>query len=95
MVARLLRCSVSLAQKPKSAVTLSVWLSLADAGRLTNFDVAAAVKENVVTLDIAVDNVLVVQVLKTLASLEDVSNVHIQNAILNSPQDRWWQSGPR
>lgn len=36
---------------------------------LTDLDVATAIKKNVVTLDITVDNVLVVEVLETLASL--------------------------
>jgi hypothetical protein len=72
MVARLLRCSVSLAQKPKSAGKGSAWrLDSANGRRLTNFHVTAAIKQDIVALDISVYDVLVMQMLQTFASLID------------------------
>jgi hypothetical protein len=57
-VARLDLCSVSLAQNPKSAVA---WLDFdyddAELG-LTDFDVSSCIKKNIVTLDIAMNDVL-------------------------------------
>lgn len=70
MVARLLFVSVSLAQKPKSAARSQFHLiSTPGTIPLTDLDVADAVEQNVVTLDITVDDVLAVQVGQPLASL--------------------------
>ena len=40
-------------------------------GALTNLDVSASIEQDIVTLDITVDDVLRMQVLKTTASLEE------------------------
>lgn len=61
---------MSLAQKPKSAAVLLVLVDYQIwTAKLTNLDVATPIEQNIVTLDISVNDVLVVQVLKTLASL--------------------------
>lgn len=62
--------SVSLAQKPKSAgITLATRSSQIQEV-LTNFDVTTGIKEHVVTLDVAMDDALLMQMLETTASLE-------------------------
>ena len=71
MVARLFFWSVSLAQKPKSARKIALVLQKKWVKRkgLTDLDVAAGVKEDIVRLDIAVDDVLRVKVRQSFASL--------------------------
>lgn len=73
MVARLDLLSVSLAQKPKSAKIIVSHLSkqrlCGMVTKHTNLDVTMSIQEHVVTLDIAVNNVLGVEVLQTLAGL--------------------------
>jgi hypothetical protein len=76
MVARLDLDSVSLAQKPKSAGGVKVSQGVPDfrkrenlERKRTDLDVAAGVEKNVVALDIAVDDVLRVEVLEALAGL--------------------------
>lgn len=87
MVARLSFCSVSLAQKPKSAVkkgkvSVSVLHQVDEGGRgdeLTDLNVALAVEEDVVALDISVDDILLMQVIEALARLTKA--VHSQPPI--------------
>lgn len=69
MVARLLLDSVSLAQKPKSAGRSQSRDLDGTGSPLTDLDVANAVEQNIVTLDITMDNVLAVQVGQPFASL--------------------------
>lgn len=75
MVARLLFDSVNLAQKPKSAEKGRTPLAMTShtniGSKLTNLDISNTVKEDVVTLDITVNDVLTVQVGQTLASLNE------------------------
>jgi len=62
MVARLLRCSVSFAQKPKSArLTLDSYSFKNTSSVLTDLDISPAVQQDIVALDIAMDDVLLVQ----------------------------------
>lgn len=64
MVARFDFWSVSLAQKPKSAKNLVSKNGLKERDRnneLTNFHIAAGIKENVVALNVAMDDILAVQ----------------------------------
>lgn len=64
MVARLLRVSVSLAEKPKSAIErLANHRCGIGKRRLTDLDVATAIEQNVVTLDISMDDTLSVKML--------------------------------
>lgn len=61
MVARLLFDSVSLAQKPKSAIGDILSVMLSENRYLyerTNLDIADTIQQNVVTLDITMDNIL-------------------------------------
>lgn len=96
MVARLDRCSVSLAQNPKSA---RVWLAVVQrkqaCSERTNLDVATAVEEHVVTLDVSVNNVLVMEVLQALAGLYKCKQLFICHGAVILPQSKWWQSGLR
>jgi hypothetical protein len=95
MVARLDLLSVSLAQKPKSAVigqlrTRDKWVT-----KLTDLDVATGIKEDIVTLDVAMDDILVVQVFKSAASLLLSILLLSECLFLCLPQDRSWKFGPR
>lgn len=89
MVARFDLDSVSLAQKPKSAVW---WLALlllrrwSSREELTNLDVPASIQENVVGLDIAVDDLLRVKVVQATASLSNV-RIHKSHTVTT------WDSG--
>lgn len=73
IVARLLRDSVSLAQKPKSAKSgkglLATWVPSYTIWPLTDLNMASTIEENIVTLDIAVDDILAMQVGQSLAGL--------------------------
>lgn len=61
---------MSLAQKPKSAVWILVLIKYEHRlTGLTDLDVATSIEQNIVTLDVSVNDILVVQVLETLASL--------------------------
>ena len=75
-MALLLRCSVSLAQKPKSAghgvlakACMRSSSQIFTRFSLTDLDISTGVQENVVALDIAVDDVLIMQVFQPLACL--------------------------
>lgn len=65
-------------------------------GGLTNLDVAAGVQENVVALDVTVDNVLRVEMLQTLASLQIVwvSRVPFRFKQESSPRGKLSRSDP-
>ena len=72
MVARLDFWSVSLAQKPKSAVvkrvrTIELWFGK---GERTDFDSALSVEEDVIGLDVTMDDTLTVQMSEALAGLK-------------------------
>jgi hypothetical protein len=69
MVARLLRCSVSLALKPKSAVEFVSYVLFMARELHTDLHITTSIEQNVVTLDISVNNILVVEMLQALASL--------------------------
>ena len=70
MVARLDLDSVSLAQKPKSASISQYEVIEYICRELTDLDVTTSIKKNVVTLDIAMDNTLLMEMLKAAARLE-------------------------
>jgi hypothetical protein len=55
---------------------------------LTDLDVTTSIKKNVVTLDITVDDGLVVQVLKPTASLL-LSVQFFREILFSLPQDKW------
>ena len=71
MVARLERCSVSLAQKPKSALGRSA-IEKGREGKVqrTDLDIAATVEKNIIGLDVTVNDVLLVKVLQALTGLD-------------------------
>ena len=93
-MARLDRCSVSLAQNPKSA---RVWLAVVQRKQAcferTNLDVATAIEEHVVTLDISVNDVLVVEVLQALAGLYKCKRLFTCQSVVILPRSKWWRSG--
>jgi hypothetical protein len=66
---------------------MDVWI-----GVRTNLDITATIEQNVVTLDVSMNDVLVVEVLKTLACLSGVSSGHCKLGA-SLPQSRWWRSG--
>lgn len=70
MVARLDFDSVSLAQKPKSAVGIVSNGKVRGENERTDFDISYTIQQDIVTLDISMDNVLTMQVSKTFARLE-------------------------
>jgi hypothetical protein len=102
MVARLDFWSVSLAQKPKSAVGGEEAREVTEVSNscivettptnnfpsgLTYLDLASRVKKHVVTLDISVDNLTVVQMLETTTGLWRASrDAKVQcSAVLSAP----------
>jgi hypothetical protein len=72
MVARFDFDSVSLAQNPKSAVKLLASVANRELDIFTNFDVTASIEENVITLDIAVNDTLLMQMFESTAGLENI-----------------------
>ena len=70
IVARLFLSIVSLAQNPKSAVALLVFgLDQCTTTRLTDFHATVRIEKDVIALDVAMDNVLSVEMGKALAGL--------------------------
>lgn len=63
--------------------------------KLTDLDVATGIKEDIVTLDVAMDDILVVQVFKSAASLLLSILFLSESLFLYLPQDRSWKFGPR
>jgi hypothetical protein len=67
-----------------------------DAWRIhTNLDITTAVEQYIVTLDVSVDDVQVVEILKSLASLVIVSMDYPKCMLQMLPQNKWSQSGLR
>lgn len=54
----------------------------------TNLDISTAVEEDIVTLDVTMDDVLVVEVLQTLASLVIVSMAGIKIVQSSLPRSK-------
>lgn len=85
---------MSLAQNPKSA---GAWLAVVQRKQAclkrTNLDVATAIEEHVVTLDISVNDVLVVEVLQALAGLYKCKQLFTRHGLVILPRSKWWRSG--
>ena len=64
-------------------------------GKLTDFNVASDVHEDVVALDIAVDDSLTVKVLQSSASLLKLASLYLVVILFNVPLCRLWQSACR